>query len=90
VLTWDGRAWSVASKDAPACGDTLRPVFTSYYSAGKNVWATDGSSVYHFDDVRWTKEALPTDPGDLACGVASDGQELLVAGPYPILRQKGP
>jgi hypothetical protein len=90
VLAWDGQAWSVASDGAPVCGDTSRPVFTSYYSAGKDFWGTDGSSVYHFDDVRWTKEALPSDPGDLACGVAGDGKELLVAGPYPILRQKGP
>jgi hypothetical protein len=88
VVSWDGDAWRFVAGGAPACGVTTRPVFTSFYSSGTNAWATDGRNTYHWDDSRWTTEALPSDPNDLACGVASDTEQLLVAGPYPIMRRK--
>jgi hypothetical protein len=88
VLAWDGTSFTLLAAGAPACGDTTRPVFTSFYSRGLSAWATDGKSVYHWDDTAWTREVLPGEPGDVACGIASDTAELLVAGPYPVLRQK--
>jgi hypothetical protein len=88
VLRWDGTEWSVLSPGAPACGTTTRPVFRSFYASGTSAWATDGKYAYRYGGAGWTKEVLPTDPNDSACSVASDGLQMLVLGPYPILRRK--
>jgi hypothetical protein len=90
LLKWNGTDFSVLQTGAPVCGTTDRPVFLpgSFYSSGTTVWATDGHYAYHWDDVAFTSAILPNDPTDFACGVASDGQQVLVAGPYPLLRRK--
>jgi hypothetical protein len=88
VLAWDGITWTLRATGAPACGDTAQPVFKSFSASKTEAWATDGRNSFHWDDAKWTREPLPTDPHDLACGVASDGQQVLVTGPYPIMRRK--
>ncbi len=88
VVAWDGAHFTVVAEGAPACGDTTRPVFGSFYSSGTSAWATDGRNVYHWDEQAWSREPLPADANDLACGVASDTQQVVAAGPYPLMRRK--
>jgi hypothetical protein len=76
------------SSPAPACGTTTRPVFRSFYSSGITAWATDGKYAYHYDGKTFSKEVLPSDLNDSACSVGGDGLQVLVAGPYPVLRRK--
>lgn len=88
ILGWDGGEWSLLSSPAPACGTTTRPVFRSFYSSGITAWATDGKYAYHYDGKTFSKQVLPSDLNDSACSVAGNDLQVLVAGPYPILRRK--